>query len=355
MRRSTVLEFATCCWVMPMAVLVGLLSTFTKEAYGQKVDFHIQEQKQLVEVNINGTLFTAYRFPGELEKPVLYPLLTASGIPVTRGYPLEPRAGERVDHPHHVGMWFNFGDVNGLDFWNNSFAITEKEKPNYGRIRHQRTLQATGGNEGVLKVLSYWVDHREQLLLKETTTFRFRGDGNLRIMDRTTELEAVVPVEFKDNKEGLLAIRMDRAFEEPVTEPEIFTDASGKPTTIASMNNEGVNGIYRSSTGLVGGAVWGHRADWVSLTATKAGEEITVALFDHSGNFGYPAHWHARTYGLFSVNNIGSRVFNPTDPQQRFKLEKGKSVVFRHRLVIGPASALSQKTLDNISQDFRLN
>ncbi|MFM7194471.1 MAG: DUF6807 family protein, partial [Bacteroidota bacterium] len=128
-----------------------------------------------------------------------------------------------------------------------------------------------------------------------------------------------------------------------------------KPTTIASMNNEGVNGVYRSSTGLVGGAVWGHRADWVSLTATKGEEQITVALFDHPGNFGYPAHWHARTYGLFSVNNIGSRVFMPSDPQQRFKLEKGKSVVFRHRLVIGPASALSQKTLDNISQDFRLN
>src|SRR2546428_4858337 len=34
-------------------------------------------------------------------KPTLYPLRTASGKLVTRGWPLEPRPGERVDHPHH--------------------------------------------------------------------------------------------------------------------------------------------------------------------------------------------------------------------------------------------------------------
>ena len=42
---------------------------------------------------------------------------------VTRGFPLEPRPGERVDHPHHVGLWFNHGDVNGVDFWNNSESL----------------------------------------------------------------------------------------------------------------------------------------------------------------------------------------------------------------------------------------
>jgi hypothetical protein len=50
----------------------------------------------------------------------LYPLIADGGITVTRGYPLEPRPGERVDHPHHAGLWFNYGEVNGFDFWNNS-------------------------------------------------------------------------------------------------------------------------------------------------------------------------------------------------------------------------------------------
>lgn len=43
-------------------------------------------------------------------------LLFASGKVITRGYPMNPRPFERMDHPHHVGLWFNFGDVNGLDF-----------------------------------------------------------------------------------------------------------------------------------------------------------------------------------------------------------------------------------------------
>ncbi len=329
---------------------MGLASTAVSQ--GSLVELKVNESDRKVQVSIGGKCFTEYLYPQDLEKPVLYPIMTASGIPVTRGYPLQPRPGERVDHPHHVGMWFNFGDVNGLDFWNNSFAIPEKEKPHYGRVRHQRILEAAGGAEGILKVLSHWVDHDDKVLLKEVTTFKFSGEGEVRIIDRITVLEAVEPVEFRDNKEGLLAIRMDRAFEAPVTAPEIFTDASGKPTTVATMNNEGVNGVYRSNTGRVGEAVWGQRADWVSLTARKGEEEITVAMIDHPDNYGYPAHWHARTYGLFSVNNIGSRVFVSSDPQQRFRLVRGQQVTFRHRVVVGPAAVADDVFLNREKDSF---
>ena len=36
--------------------------------------------------------------------------------PSRGAFPLYLRPGERIDHPHHVGLWFNYGDVNGLDF-----------------------------------------------------------------------------------------------------------------------------------------------------------------------------------------------------------------------------------------------
>ena len=35
---------------------------------------------------------------------------------------------------------------------------------------------------------------------------------------------------MKDNKEGVLGLRVTRALEEPATKPEVFTDAQGKPT-----------------------------------------------------------------------------------------------------------------------------
>ena len=30
------------------------------------------------------------------------------GTTVTRGFPFQTLPGERVDHPHHAGLWFNY-------------------------------------------------------------------------------------------------------------------------------------------------------------------------------------------------------------------------------------------------------
>jgi len=72
-----------------------------------------------VDIFIDSIYFTSYIYPDNMEKPVLYPLNSSSGIPVTRGFPIDPKPNERIDHPHQTGMWFNYGNVNGLDFWNN--------------------------------------------------------------------------------------------------------------------------------------------------------------------------------------------------------------------------------------------
>src|SRR5438094_8587726 len=87
------------------------------------------EARRRVDVIIDGRPFTSYIWPTTLKKPVLYPLRTAKGTIVTRGWPLDPRPGEHVDHPHHVGLWLNYENVNGLDFWNNSDAIKPADAP----------------------------------------------------------------------------------------------------------------------------------------------------------------------------------------------------------------------------------
>ena len=51
------------------------------------------EADRRVDVLVGGKPFTSYIWPTTLKKPVLYPLLSANGVVVTRGYPLEPRAG----------------------------------------------------------------------------------------------------------------------------------------------------------------------------------------------------------------------------------------------------------------------
>ena len=324
-------------------------------ALGQQgISIISSEKDKKVDVLYDGKLFTSYIYPADLEKPVLYPIYSPKGTLVTRGFPRNPRPGERVDHPHHVGLWFNYGDVNGLDFWNNSFAVPAAKKSGYGSIRHQAILEAKSGKEaGLLKVKTHWIDATGKVLIVEETTFRFTGDEHLRRIDRTTTLAAQADkVVFKDNKEGMLALRVDRAFEEPSTKPETFTDASGKATSVPSLNNAGVNGVYRSSSGLEKGAVWGTRGDWMKLSATKGDEPITIAIIDNKRNFGYPAHWHARGYGLFAVNNLGAKVYNSKEDEFVYTIEPGKSLTLKYRVLIKSGAFLSDDEMNKEFQAF---
>ncbi len=331
-----------------------LISAVAVTAQKKEVKFISDEKGKKVDVVIGGKLFTSYIYPDDLDKPVLYPVYTSKGTVITRGFPRDPRPGERVDHPHHVGIWFNYGDVNGLDFWNNSYAIPVDKKSQFGSIRHQKVVKAENGkDQGKLSVVAHWVDSNGNVLLVEETTFVFSGSNDLRTIDRTTKLTAQQSkVVFKDNKEGMMGMRLDRSFEEPTTKAEVFTDASGNPTAVPVLNNEGVNGVYKNSGGLEKGDVWGKRADWVSLSATKNSEPITVAMIDNKNNVGYPAHWHARTYGLFAVNNIGSKVYVPTDEETMYTLEPGKSLVFKHRILINSGTFLDDNAMNQQFKDF---
>jgi Methane oxygenase PmoA len=304
---------------------------------------HVADQR--VDVLVGGKPFTAYMWPNSLKKPVLYPLRTASGTTVTRGYPLEPRAGERVDHPHHAGLWFNYGDVNGLDFWNNSTAIKAEDAPKMGTIVHRSVGETKSGpGEGSLKVTTEWIDPQGKPLLRENTTFVFRASDDVRTVDRITTLTALdQPVSFTDNKEGVIGMRVARQLEQPSTTPEKFTDASGRPTTVAVLDNAGVTGKYLSSEGKEGDAVWGTRGRWTTLSGTMNREPVRIAMFDHPTNVGYPTYWHARGYGLFAANPLGQKALSNGKDVLDFKLQPGQSTTFRHEILImnGPAATRS--------------
>jgi hypothetical protein len=314
------------------------------------VDVKVNEAAKRVDVTIDGKPFTSYVWPSTLKKPVLYPLRSAKGTLVTRGFPLDPRKGERVDHPHHVGMWLNHGDVNGLDFWNNSDAIPAAQAPKMGTIYHRKIVDTkSGANQGELTVETAWMTPDNKQLIKETTRFIFRGGADSRTIDRITTLTALdQTVVFKDNKEAFFGMRVARGLEQPSDKPEVFTDASGKATAVPVLDNTGVTGEYVSSEGKRGDAVWGTRGKWNMLGGTVDGEPVTVAILDHPSNPGYPTHWHARGYGLFAANPLGDKVLG--EPKAfNLTLEPGKSVTFKYRVVIlgGPS------TPDRIEREYK--
>jgi methane monooxygenase PmoA-like len=301
-----------------------------------KVEVTPNPSQRRVDVRVDGAPFTSYIWPERLKKAVLFPIRTAKGTLVTRGFPLEPRPGERVDHPHHVGLWFNYGDVNGVDFWNNAETLAPEQQAKMGTIRHRTIEVAKGGaGQGELEVDSDWVMPDGSVVLREHTRYIFRAGPDWRSIDRITGLTAGDKrVSFTDNKEGVLGLRVTRALEEPSDKPEVFTDAQGRPTAVPAMDNKGVNGVYLSSEGKKGGAVWGTRGRWTVLQGTVEGEPVTLGILDHPGNPGFPTYWHARGYGLFAANPLGQAALSDGKEKLGFALEPKASTTFRHRILV---------------------
>jgi hypothetical protein len=319
-------------------------------AQTSKVKLVRVDDKQKVDVFVDGKLFTSYQYPSNMEKPYLYPIYAPNGSVITRGFPIESRKGERIDHPHHIGLWFNHGNVNGLDFWNNSSAIPANRKDSYGHIVVKQIVSA---KKDVLEVVSNWDDNKGNTLLVEKTKYIFSGDKNTRTIDHISTLTAANgTVTITDNKEGMFAIRVDRAFEMPSNESLIFTDDKGNPTTVKATDNTGVTGMYKSSSGLTGDKVWSSRNDWVMLSGTKDNVLTTMAVFDHPKNTGYPAHSHARGYGLFSTNNLGANSYVPGEEKIIVTLQKGESITLRHRFFVQSGSELTAEKANQIFQSF---
>ena len=339
------------CSLFLSAILA--IMAFTTRETPQSKRFAIVENQagKRLDVTVDGKPFTSYIYPDGLMKPVLYPLRTSEGTLITRGWPMDPRPGERVDHPHHVGMWLNYGDVNGLDFWNNSTDIPAEKKNHYGTIKHRKVNKIEGGNDyAVLEVTMDWQKPDGTNLLQEETRFVFSGSGDMRTVERVTRLTALgEDVAFKDNKEGVIGIRLARELEHPSNKPEVYTDASGKGTAIPKLNNEGVTGKYRSSEGKEGDDVWGTRGTWVNLNGVIASKPVSFVILDHPANVGFPTYWHARGYGLFAANPLGQKEFSKGKDVLDFKLPAGQSVTFRYKVLIHSGSHLTD---DQVKAEF---
>jgi hypothetical protein len=343
--------------MMPKVILAAVLVLTIADVMSQQSNgFYIVERKDRKQVDIlfNKKLLTAYCFYDSIRKPILFPVNTVDGIAVTRGYPIEPKAGERTDHPHHTGIWLNYESVNGLDFWNNSTAIPVEKRSSYGTIVHEKIIsQKANGNNASLTIAAKWIRPDNKTILNEQTEFRFEVKNNHFIIDRITTLTADdVAVLFKDVKDGMLAIRVARELELPSKEASSYIDDKGNTTTVLPSNADDVSGMYYSSGGLRGDSVWSSKGKWVMLTGRKDKKDITIAIIDHPSNVGYPAYWHARGYGLFSINPLGRKIFSKGTEELNFSLKPNESVTFRYRIVIHSGNLLTNEDMKKLSDDF---
>ncbi len=306
-----------------------------------------------IDVLIGGKSFTTFLYPDNLEKPVLYPVHAANGTVVTRGFPLNTQPGDPTDHPHHLGIWFTFENVNGLDFWNNSYAIPAEKKHLYGWIRTDKVNEISGGEKGVIAYHANWTDQQKKVLLEENTRLEFSGTAHQRIIDRTTKLTADTSVLFTDAKDGMYAIRLAHALEIPAKKDQEFKDDKGNVTVIKAGTDKLPNGNYITSEGKTGDDAWSTRGRWCKVFGKMGNDSVSVTIIDHPKNPNYPTFWHARGYGLFAANPLGEKIFTNGKSFKNLHLKKGESVTFRFRMIIDEGNkTLSPEELNKMADAF---
>ncbi len=258
-----------------------------------------------VVVRLGDELFTEYRF-ADGPRPYLYPVLGPGGTPLTRGYPMDPHAGEEEDHPHHRSLWFTHGSVDGYDFWAGE---------GHGEcIQQEEILEIRSGERvGVLRVKNRWMADGKPICFEERTlSFTETEDG--RVLDFDVVL---VPADDElvlgDTKEGTMAIR---------TVPEL------------NLKGERARGHAKNSAGDVDAACWGKRAAWIDYWAPFGDRVLGIWIADHPENFAHPTWWHARDYGLVAANPFGVHDFEgkPAGTGEK-RVPKGERLRLRYRML----------------------
>jgi hypothetical protein len=131
------------------------------------------------------------------------------------------------------------------------------------------------------------------------------------------------PLTIGDTKEGTFAIRVA---------PELNSPPG------RMVNSRGGEGEPQ---------IWGKPAEWVDYSGEIGGAPVGIAIFDHPRNFRHPTTWHARGYGLFSVNPFGLRAFTQ-DPKQdgSYTIPPDGALTLRYRVLIHGGDAAQAHVAD---------
>ena len=290
-----------------MKYMLSLLLTCCFVHFSFADTFDVEQDDTGVTVKLKGELFTRYLIKSGA-KPVLWPVVGPDGVKMTRQYPIEDALEfEKQDHVHHRSFWFTHGNVNGVDFW--------AETDNHGNIVHKKFEKVSGGDTAKIISLNDWVGPDGETIGSDQRALTFGVNGENRWIDCDITFTAgEKTVVFGDTKEGSFGLRV-----------------AGSMKVEAEQGGEIVN-----SQGLKDKEAWGKPAGWVDYHG-RIGEKVYgIAIMNHPSSYGYPTHWHVRTYGLFAANPFGLKDFYGKDSGKdgALTLKPGESFSLRYRVVL---------------------
>ena len=312
---------AELCFVLPYQKKNSVAEytvTFEKGPAPAGVELATQDGGD-VEIGILGQRLGRYYVDADKYfRPFIHPVMGPYGHSVTRGYPVEPRANEAEDHPHHKSVWVAHGDMNGVDNWHT------------GGRQHQREVLActNGAAKGVLTTKNDWTDLEGNKTNEDVRTWTFWAmPGGLRVFDLDiTIIASDGPLKLGDTKEGgIISVRVATTMDVPRT---------GK--------------IENAEGGIDEDENWGKRSGWCDYSGLdEGGNRVGIAVMNHPKSFRYPTYWHVRNYGLMGANPFGlSHFYGDKGRDGTVTIEKGQSLWFGYRVYVHGGDAAGGQVED---------
>jgi hypothetical protein len=287
--------------------------------------FQLTAGADRIEVTLDGRPVTAFHYAEKWDKPFLWPIRTLGGAVISRGWPIEPRAGETADHAWHRGFWWGHGDINGEDFW--------REKPDKSTSR----LLIDGKpsiSKSSLQARLAMMTPKGTRIGTVTETYAFARDGGNLLIDATilVSADAAVALRFGDTDDGGFAFRLS----------DEFRQDRGATLT----NSDSLTGTEQ---------IWGKPAKWVDYSGAVNGARLGVTMIDHPANVRHPTRWHARGYSLNAANPFALRSFTKEKAADgSYSLPAGDQLRLRYLVVVHEGD-LSRERIEQYFKNFAAN
>jgi hypothetical protein len=246
----------------------------------------------LVRVEVDGRLFTCYKFARTQKLPYFFPV---SG----------PRSGKSVTtetsepYPHHHSLFFGCDRVSGGNYW--------QEGNERGQIVSEgpRIVEAKGDRVVIEDRCRWQRPGAPDPFLDKRRMAISAPSRDLRLIELTIELEAQSDVRIERSNHALFSGRMA---------PELSALKGGR-----LVNAEG---------GLAHAGTFGKRSAWCDCSGTRDGVREGMAILDGPQNRWYPTTWFTRDYGFFSPSPM-----NWLDADG-VRFAKGETLVLKYLVVV---------------------
>lgn len=263
-------------------------------------------------MHVNGKLCWTYHPTSEESKPYFHPL----NMPGTETELTWHRPG---DHRWHLGFWFSWKYINGINFW----------EPDTNAVRKVETWSSKYDQQtGVFQttaVLTYLAKGKQILTENRLTTVTTTPSGDYTIDWDSTFTGPLGPVTFTSAKAG--------------KDKNGIWSSGGYAGLMWRFAPAGKTLAYqfRDAQGRLDTKACGYESEWMEAVATNrvSGAAATIRITNHPDNPQHPVTWFTRHGEVPKQQEGGYNLIGPGVVFHKpLTIEAGKSMRLRYNTTV---------------------